>query len=113
MPLVGRLSYLGNAGLRTMRTAGEEVGFNLTGHVYSSPLTFGLSEMCNESPPRQEGREEGALGASPSSGLLPGPPARLLCSACVQQPPTLQTQGRDFSRNKQSDRCKASKNAQL
>lgn len=70
MPLVGRRSYLGNAGLRTMRTAGEEVGFNLTGHVYSSPLTFGLSEMCNESP----GGEEGATSASPSPWLLPGPP---------------------------------------
>lgn len=94
MPLVGRRSYLGNAGLRTMRTAGEEVGFNLTDHVYSSSLTFGLSEMCNESPPctpRQEGREEGAVGASPSSRLLPGPPTQLLCSACVQPPPTLQT----------------------
>lgn len=92
-----------------MRTAGEEVGFNLTGHVYSSPLTFGRSEMCKESPPRQEGREEGAGMLPPPHGCSQGPPALLLCSACVQQPPTLQTQGRDFSRNKQSDRCKASK----
>lgn len=84
----------------TMRAAGEEVGFNLTGHVYSSPLTFGLSEMCNESP----SREEGAVGASPSTQLLPGPPSpAALCSACVQQTPTLQTQGRNFSRNKQTD----------
>jgi len=73
MPLVGRRSYLGNAELRTMRTAGEEVGFNLTGPVYSSPLTFGLSEMCNESP----GGEEGAVGASPSPRLLPGTPPPL------------------------------------
>lgn len=76
MPLVGRQSYLGNAGLRTMRTAGEEVGFNLTGHVYSSPLTFGLSEMCNESP----SWEEGAVGASPSPQLLLGRP-QSRCSA--------------------------------
>lgn len=64
-----------------MRTAGEEVGFNLTGRVYSSPLTFGLSEMCNES----RGREEGAVGASPSSRPLPGPPGpaalQRLCAA--------------------------------
>lgn len=59
-----------------MRTAGEEVGFNLTGHVYSSPLTFGLSEMFKERP----GGEEGAVGASPSPELLPGPP-RPRCSA--------------------------------
>lgn len=79
MPLVGRQSYLGNAGLRTMRTAGEEVGFNLTGHVYSSPLTFGLSEMCNES----SGGEERTVGASPSPQLLQGPPG----------PPALQCLG--------------------
>lgn len=108
MPLVGRWSYLGNAGLCTMRTAGEEVGFNLTGHVYSSPLTFGLPEMCNESPGREAGRK-GPWVLPPPHGCSQGPPGRLLCSACVQQPPTLQTQGRDFSRNKQSDRCKASK----
>lgn len=67
MPLVGRQSYLGNAGLRTMRTAGEEVGFNLTGHVYSSPLTFGLSVMWNESPDE----EDGAVGSSLSQRGLP------------------------------------------
>lgn len=65
-----------------MRTAGEEVGFNLTGRVYSSSLTFGLSEMCKGSPPRP-GREEGAVGASPSSRLLPAPPAQLLCRLCA------------------------------
>lgn len=60
MPLVGRQSYLGNAGLRTMRAAGEEVGFNLTGRVYSSPLTFGLSEMRSQ-----------ALGGGGGCGLFP------------------------------------------
>lgn len=100
MPLVGRRSYLGNAGLRTMRTAGEEVGFNLTGHVYSSPLTFGLSEMCNESPG----------GASPSLWLLPGPPGpAALQSAWAQQPPTSQTRGRDFSRVKNQTDAKPQK----
>lgn len=81
MPLVGRRSYLGNAGLRTMRAAGEEVGFNLTGHVCSSPLTFGLSETYNEGL----SGEEGAAGASPAPRLLWGPcsPIALQCLAAA------------------------------
>lgn len=53
-----------------MRTAGEEVGFNLTGHVYSSPLTFGLSEMFKERP----GGEEELWVLPPPQSCSQGPP---------------------------------------
>lgn len=98
MPLVGRQSYLGNAGLRTMRTAGEEVGFNLTGRVYSSPLTFGLSEMRSPSA----GRRRGPWALLPLHAPHPAP-----CRAV--QPPTWRARGRDFSRKEKPGRCKALK----
>lgn len=85
MPLVGRRSYLGNAGLRTMRAAGEEVGFNLTDGVYSSPLTFGLSEMCNDSPPPSPRQGRRGRGCFPLLTAAPGPPdpaaLQRLCAA--------------------------------
>lgn len=68
-----------------MRTAGEEVGFNLTDRVYSSSLTFGLSEMCKESPPRpgrEAGRSWGCLPLLRAAPRPPGPAAlQLLCAA--------------------------------
>lgn len=103
MPLVGRRSYLGNAGLCTMRTAGEEVGFNLTGHVYSSPLTFGLSEMCNESPGREAGRK-GPWVLPPPHGCSQGP--RAGCSAapvCSSLPRCRPRAGISHAINNQTD----------
>lgn len=113
MPLVGRRSYLGNAGLRTMRAAGEEVGFNLTDGVYSSPLTFGLSEMCNDSPPLPAAGKKGPWVLPPPHGCSRAP--RPSCSAapvCSRLPRCRPRAGISHAINNQTD-AKPQKNTQL